>query len=121
MGHRYAYTSYVQMGPSWTRTCDKNASPGHDQEKGFDFTSFQVLDDTYTFNSSPYVTKEFSLQIDAKFAEADTLKRIHSQQARIIAVRQFDRIFQQINKKLQRLYFLHWKHLQAMHMMRKHF
>ena len=57
--------------------------------------------------------KSFSLQIDAKFAEADTLKRIHSQQARIIAVRQFNRIFQQINKKLQRLYFLHWKHLQA--------
>ena len=57
--------------------------------------------------------RSFSLQIDAKFAEADALKRIHSQQAKIIAVRQFDRIFQQVNKKLQRLYFLHWKHLQA--------
>ena len=57
--------------------------------------------------------RSFSLQIDAKFAEADALKRIHSQQARVIAVRQFDRIFHQLNKKLQSLYFFHWKHLQV--------
>ena len=48
--------------------------------------------------------RSFSLQIDAKFAEADALKRIHSQQAKIIAVRQFDRIFQQVNKTSKALF-----------------
>ena len=55
--------------------------------------------------------KNFTLQIDSRFAEAAALNKLHSQKAQIIAVRQFDRIFKTFYKKMQLLFFRHWKHL----------
>ena len=55
--------------------------------------------------------KNFTMKIDSRFAEAAALQKIHSQKAKIIAARQFDRVFKLLNKKIEKSYFEHWKFL----------